>query len=79
MICEAGADSNITDLVGRNPVWTAVSQDGRLTHVTRLLRALCDVNVQDKRDKRLPLQVEAAQDQMKLHRFCLLFQCDRSV
>jgi len=69
MICESGADVSITDLVGRNPVWTAVSQDGRLTQVARLLRAFCDANVPDKRDKRLPLQVEVTQDHMKFIHF----------
>ena len=57
MLCAVNADVNVRDLVGRTSMWTAVSQDGRLSSVKRLIDAGCNVNIPDKRDKRTPLQV----------------------
>ena len=57
MLCDAKADVNVQDLVGRTPAWVAVTQDGRKTHLERLLKESCDINIPDKRDKRIALQV----------------------
>lgn len=57
MLCDAKADVNVQDLVGRTPAWVAVTQDGRKAHLERLLKESCDINIPDKRDKRIALQV----------------------
>ena len=57
MLCKNGADVNIRDLVGRTPLWLAVSKDGRVSHTTQLLKRHPELNTADLRDKRTALQV----------------------
>jgi hypothetical protein len=58
MLCAAGADVNVQDLVGRSPVWLAVAKDGRVTHLrSLLLTKMCELNCPDLREKRTALQV----------------------
>jgi fumarylacetoacetate (FAA) hydrolase family protein len=60
MLCTAGADVNVQDLVGRSPVWLAVAKDGRVTHLRSLLQTkLCELNCPDLREKRTALQVSS--------------------
>jgi len=58
MLCEAGADVNVQDLVGRSPVWLAVAKDGHVSHLRELLRTrMCELDCADLREKRTALQV----------------------
>ena len=58
LLCEADADVNVRDLIGRSPLWLAVSKDGHISQVKALLRnKLCEVNYSDRREKRTALQV----------------------
>ena len=58
MLCKADADVNVRDLVGRSPLWMAVSKDGHISQVKALLRnKMCEVNFADNREKRTALQV----------------------
>ena len=58
MLCKANADVNVRDLIGRSPLWLAVSKDGHVNQVKALLRnKLCELNFADMREKRTALQV----------------------
>lgn len=62
MLCEAGADINIPDLVGRTPMWLAVCKDGHVSHLRRLLcnkygPNMCELDYPDLREKRTAIQV----------------------
>jgi len=58
LLCEANADVNVRDLIGRSALWLAVSKDGRISQVKVLLRnKICELNYADKREKRTALQV----------------------
>jgi len=58
MLCKANADVNVRDLIGRSPLWLAVSKDGHVSQVKALLRYKhCELNYADMREKRTALQV----------------------
>jgi len=58
LLCEANADVNVRDLIGRTALWLAVCKDGRLSQVRALLKdPLCETNYADRREKRTALQV----------------------
>jgi len=61
LLCEAKADVNVRDLIGRSPLWLAVSKDGHLSQVNALLKdKKCEPNYADMREKRTALQVKYA-------------------
>jgi len=60
MLCEADADVNVRDLIGRSPLWLAVCKDGHLNQVKILLSdKTCELNYADMREKRTALQVRS--------------------
>jgi len=62
LLCDADADVNVRDLVGRSPLWLAVSKDEHVSQVKALLsNKLCELNISDRREKRTALQVTFTQ------------------
>ena len=49
-------------LEGNTPLAVAVSSDGHVAHVRRLIAAGCDVNIPDFRNRRTALQVSCKDD-----------------
>ncbi len=52
-----GADTNAQEEIGKTPLWIAASTDGHKHIIAALLDAGCNVDLQDAREKRSPLQV----------------------
>ena len=72
MLCEADADVNVRDLIGRSPLWLAVCKDGHVNQVKVLLRdKTCELNYADMREKRTALQVRSHSSVCKCNKIIL--------